>query len=68
MEEGGAVGEGDELGKCVGAFRATEEGCVADLGLREVGAGEGGSEGGCGGREEGHCGRVRGAGTVDRRL
>ena len=32
MEEGGAVGEGDELGEGVGAFGAAEEGCVADLG------------------------------------
>ncbi len=31
VEEGAAVGEGDELGEGVGAFGAAEEGGVAEL-------------------------------------
>ena len=33
MRVGAAVGEGHELGECVGAFGAAEEGGVAGLGL-----------------------------------
>lgn len=40
MGVGTAVAEGDELGECVGAFGAAEEGCVAALSGGDVGGGE----------------------------